>query len=104
MQDYLSLSNHIYSTSVFVFSDKCWDSLTEEQQNIVYECAEEAKQVTRDLTESMDEEYLDICVENGMEVNEIDVEAFREASQPVWDYYEETYGSELVDLVRAAQN
>ena len=45
-----------------------------------------------------------ICVENGMEVNEIDVEAFREASQPVWDYYEETYGSELVDLVRAAQN
>ena len=104
VQDYLSLSNHIYSTSVFVFSDKCWDSLTEEQQNIVYECAEEAKQVTRDLTESMDEEYLDICVENGMEVNEIDVEAFREASQPVWDYYEETYGSELVDLVRAAQN
>ena len=103
MQKYLSLSNHIYSTSVFVFSDKCWDSLTEEQQNLVYECAEEAKQVTRDLTESMDEEYLQTCIDAGMEVNEIDVEAFREASQPVWDYYESEYGSELVDLVRSAQ-
>ena len=103
VQKYLSLSNHIYSTSVFVFSDKCWDSLTEEQQNLVYECAEEAKQVTRDLTESMDEEYLQTCIDAGMEVNEIDVEAFREASQPVWDYYESEYGSELVDLVRNAQ-
>lgn len=103
VQKYLSLSNHIYSTSVFVFSDKCWDSLTEEQQNLVYECAEEAKLVTRELTESMDEEYLQTCIDAGMEVNEIDVEAFREASQPVWDYYESEYGSELVDLVRAAQ-
>ena len=103
VQKYLSLSNHIYSTSVFVFSDKCWDSLTEEQQNLVYECAEEAKQVTRDLTESMDEEYLQTCIDAGMEVNEIDVEAFRKASQPVWDYYESEYGSELVDLVRSAQ-
>lgn len=32
----------------------------------------------------MDEEYLQTCIDAGMEVNEIDVEAFREASQPVW--------------------
>lgn len=103
VQKYLSLSNHIYSTSVFVFSDKCWNSLTPEQQEIVYNCAEEAKMVTRDLTEAMDAEYLQTCKDNGMEVNEIDTDAFREASQPVWDYYESKYGSELVDLVRAAQ-
>ncbi len=103
VQKYLSLSNHIYSTSAFVFSDKCWDSLTAEQQEIVFACAEEAKLVTRDLTESMDAEYLQTCKDAGMEVNEIDVEAFRAASAPVWDYYESEYGSELVDLVRAAQ-
>ena len=55
------------------------------------------------MTETMDAEYLQTCIDAGMEVNEIDVEAFRAASQPVWDYYEAEYGSELVDLVRAAQ-
>ena len=51
----------------------------------------------------MDSEYLETCKDKGLEVNEIDTDAFREASQPVWDYYESEYGSELVDLVRAAQ-
>ena len=98
VQDYLSLSGHIYSTSVFVFSDKCWDSLTDEQKQIVEECSEEAKQYTRELTESQDEDYLQVCIDNGMEVNEVDKDAFIEASQPVWDTFQEEYGTEMVDL------
>ncbi len=103
VQKYLSLSNHIYSTSVFVFSDKCWNSLTPEQQQIVFECAEEAKQVTRDMTQNLDADYLKVCTDNGMEVNDIDVEAFRNASVPVWDYYVSEFGNEIVDRVKAAQ-
>ena len=103
VQKYLSLSSHIYSTSVFVFSEKCWNSLTPEQQAIVTECAEEAKLVTRKMTEELDADYLKVCTDNGMEVNEIDVDAFRAASQPVWDYYESEFGSEIVDRVKAAQ-
>ena len=36
--------------------------------------------------------------EEGMEVNEVDKEAFLEAVKPVWDLYIEENGPELLDL------
>ena len=98
MQKYLSLSGHIYNTSVFFFSDNFWNSLTDEQKQIITECSDEAKEFTRRLNQDSEAENLHICKDAGMEVNEVDKEAFIAAVQPVWEMFESKYGSELVDL------
>lgn len=100
VQKYLSLSGHIYNTSVFFFSDKFWNSLTEEQQNLIIECSNEAKQFTRDLNQSSEAENLQICKDAGMEVNEVDKDAFKAAVAPVWDAFCAENGNELVDLAQ----
>ena len=98
VQKYLSLSGHIYNTSVFFFSDNFWNSLTDEQKQIITECSDEAKEFTRRLNQDSEAENLHICKDAGMEVNEVDKEAFIAAVQPVWEMFESKYGSELVDL------
>lgn len=98
VQKYLSLSGHIYNTSVFFFSDNFWNSLTDEQKQIITECSDEAKEFTRRLNQDSEAENLQICKDAGMEVNEVDKEAFIAVVQPVWETFESKYGSELIDL------
>lgn len=104
VQKYLSLSGHIYNTSVFVFSDKFWNSLTAEQQRMITEASDEAKLYARKLNIEKEEEYKEICEENGMEINEVDKDAFIEAVQPVWNTFKEKHGSELLDLAAKYNN
>ena len=102
VQKYLSLSGHIYNTSVFFFSDKFWDSITPEQQALIIECSNEAKQVARNINTSNEEAYLKTCKDAGMEVNEVDKEAFVEAVQPVWDGFFEKF-PEMVEVIDNAR-
>ncbi len=98
VQKYLSLSGHIYNTSVFFFSDNFWNSLTDEQKAIITECSDEAKAYTRKINQESEADNLEICKNAGMEVNEVDKQAFIDAVQPVWEKFESTYGRELIDL------
>jgi tripartite ATP-independent transporter DctP family solute receptor len=100
VQKYLSLSGHIYNTSVFFFSDNFWNSLTDEQKAIIEECSREARDYTRKINQESEAENLEICKNAGMEVNEVDKAAFIEAVQPVWEKFEATYGTELVELAQ----
>ena len=38
------------------------------------------------------------CKDNGMEVNEIDAEAFKSAMDSVWTLYTDKYGTDAVNL------
>jgi len=98
VQKYLSLSGHIYNTSVFHFSDKFWDSLTDEQKQWVTEASDEAKAIARQINIENEEAYKQTCVDAGMEMNEVNKESFISAVQPVWDTFAEKYGSELIDI------
>lgn len=104
VQKYLSLSGHIYNTSVFIFSDTFWNSLTGEQQKIIVDASDEAKIYTRELNSTAEEEYLKTCKESGMEVNEVDKDAFVDAVQPVWNNFSAKYGSDLIKLAQKYNN
>lgn len=98
VQKYLSLSGHIYNTSVFIFSDNFWNSLTDEQKGWIEAASAEAKDYARNVNVSTEEEYRKVCTDGGMEINEVDHDAFVEAVQPVWDSFREKYGNELLEL------
>lgn len=55
------------------------------------------------MNESLDAKYLQTCKDNGMEVNENDVDSLREAAQTLLEYYGSKYDSDRIGLVKVAQ-
>lgn len=110
VQDHLSNSNHIYSPFVFLMSKKFYDSLTEEQQQIVSEAAVEAGIYERELNREANKKYLADLQAAGMTYTEIAPEEhakMKELVQPVIDKYADEIGKDIVqevyDAIEAAQ-
>jgi tripartite ATP-independent transporter DctP family solute receptor len=98
VQDYLSMSNHVYSPVTLVMNGAKYDSLTDAQKEAVGAAAREAAQYTRQLGAEGDATLLEALSQN-MEVNEIDLAAFKEAARPIWDQVGEMAGSEFAQGV-----
>lgn len=98
VQKYLSLSGHFYSTALFIVNPDFWASLPEEYQTIIQSAAEEGRDYDRQLSTEATDTMIQTCKDNGMEVNEIDAEAFKTQMSSVWDLYTDKYGVEAVNL------
>ena len=85
VQDYISISNHIYSPVHLLFNKALFDSMPADLQDVLVEAGREVAQYTRDLGAQNDDELIAVFEEAGVEVNEVDVAAFQAASEPVWD-------------------
>lgn len=104
VQDYLSLTGHFYNTVMVVADTETWDSISEEDQQVIIEEFETASEEVQTANDEMEAEYLAELEENGMEINDdVDTEAFREAMLPVYDEWEEdVFGEELMNIYREA--
>lgn len=98
VQKYLSLSGHFYSTALFIVNPEFWNSLPAEYQEIIQTASEECRDYDRQLSSESEETMIQTCKDNGMEVNEIDAEAFKTQMSSVWALYTEKYGTEVVNL------
>ncbi|MBG9588285.1 TRAP transporter substrate-binding protein [Cytobacillus firmus] len=99
-QKYMSLTGHLYSPAVIMFSKSVWDTLPAEYQEILSEEAKKSGDQIRNLITKSDEESLKVLKEQGMEiVEEVDVAPFREAIQPVYEKYESQFGKEKLDAI-----
>nr|WP_234397024.1 TRAP transporter substrate-binding protein [Bacillus massiliglaciei] len=104
VQTNLSLTNHVYTPFVFLVSKKFWDGLSEEEQKILRESAEEARDYQREVNRKDNESALKKLEDAGMEVNEVseaEREKMKEIVQPVTDKYAEKFGKDLVDEMMA---
>mgnify|MGYP000865087400 CR=1 FL=1 len=97
VQEYLTLSGHIYSSAPFVFNSKIWEGYPDNIKNAIQKAADEARDYERQLISENDEKLVDELTKGGMKVNEVNKEAFIDAVQPVWDNYVQDFGSELVE-------
>lgn len=103
-QKYATLTGHFYSPAVIVMSKIHWDQLTEEEQGWVREATAAAVAANRAYVDNDEKRGLAMLRENGMEViDTIDQAAFAEAVSGVYDTFADTYGSETLDQIRAAQ-
>lgn len=99
-QKYLSLSGHFYGPAQLLISEITWQKLSPEMQEAVQKAAEEARDYERQILKDRDEEYLQKLKDEGMEVNEVDIEAFTESVKPVWDKYRAEFG-DLLDQIQS---
>lgn len=100
VQEYLSLTGHLYTVTYVLMSDQVYQDLPEDLQLIVRQAGREAAEFSVEVGRAADEEIVDFLIEQGMEVNEADTEAFVAASEPIWDEWADELGSEDAETAR----
>jgi TRAP-type transport system periplasmic protein len=98
VQDYLSLSSHVYTPITLVMNGARWDELSDEHKAAVERAARTAVEYSREFGANADATLLDE-LSQAMQVNEIDVQAFQEAAKPIWDEIAPIAGEEFTQQV-----
>ncbi|PLT30626.1 TRAP transporter substrate-binding protein [Peribacillus deserti] len=104
VQKHLSLTKHVYTPFIMLVSKKFWDKLSEEEQGILREAAQEAGKYQREVSRKENEIAIKDLEKAGMKINEVsdeEREKMKKMIQPVNDKYAEKFGTELVDEMMA---
>ncbi|WP_110650714.1 TRAP transporter substrate-binding protein [Salinicola peritrichatus] len=101
VQQYLSLSGHVY-TPAYVTAGMSWNRLPEHVREVLKQTAEEMESYALEQGAKLDEETLQKMRDAGLEINEVDRQAFIDASKPVYDKFIKDVdgGQEMLDKVR----
>ncbi|MDL2260117.1 TRAP transporter substrate-binding protein [Deltaproteobacteria bacterium OttesenSCG-928-K17] len=102
VQKYCSMTNHFYSPAPLLISKKVWDKLSDEQKQIFKDAAVEARAYQREELAKQDAAYLSDLKDMGMEINEVDKEAWLKAMAPVYKQFEKEIGADLIKQVQDA--
>ncbi len=103
---YLILDGHVLNFTTWVMSNDVWEQLTPEQQELLVSTGEEAGIYNNELVDEMNDEYLKMMKDEGVEVvepTEEVMEGFKAAAQSFYEMGDKFGWSEgLYDTVRAA--
>lgn len=105
VQDYLTLTGHVYAATALLVNNDFYSSLPEDLQEIMTEASEEFRTDQRKLAQQQDGEFMDKLKEEGMQINDLTDDQrneFREAAQSVYTKYESQIGKDLIDQALAA--
>jgi tripartite ATP-independent transporter DctP family solute receptor len=90
VQKYLSLSGHVY-TPAYLITGKTWGSLPPDVRKILEDTAKETQAYVYETAANDENELLAKLKASGMQVNDVDKNAFIAASKPIY----EEFGNEV---------
>ena len=104
VQDYLSVTGHVYTPAYVLMAKQRFDGLPEEARTALTEAARETQGFVYETAAQMETDLLGEIEAAGVEVNEADKAAFVEASEPIYAEFGEEVegGADLVSRVREA--
>jgi TRAP-type transport system periplasmic protein len=99
VQDYLSLTGHVYTPAYVTAGKQKFESLPPEVQQVLEETAKETQDFVYETAATLENDLLEQLKEGGIQVNEADKDAFIAASQPIYDEFSSQVevGKELID-------
>lgn len=103
VQDYLTVSEHIYTAYVLLMSKKTWDSLDDTQRAQVRKAAEQARAEQRQLARQANSEKLAELKASGMQVNTLTDEQRQRFVDQAKVVTEQVRGSFDADFLKAWQ-
>lgn len=104
IRKYIDNVNLFYSPLPVCISTSVYESLSEEDQAILKEAAQEAAKETRENNDATAEKMESDLTSQGMTIvssEDVDTEAFQSAVQPCYDEMESYIGSEWVDQIKS---
>jgi len=102
VQDYTTLTGHVYSPFVLLMSKVFWDELPEDLKEIVQEAAYVAQEEQRRISREYADEMVEGLREQGMTVTELTLEelqAFQQVTSSTIDKFKGDIGADYVDRV-----
>jgi tripartite ATP-independent transporter DctP family solute receptor len=99
VQKYLSLSGHIWGSALLCVNTSLWKRLSAEDQATVLKLAAKWRDEERRLTVAQENDFLAKLKQKGMQVNEVDKPAFKNAVKSIWAEYEPVFGKDMMILV-----
>ena len=99
VQKYLSLTSHVYTPAYLTVGTKKWNELPPDVRRVLEETAKETQAFIYQAAAKDDQELLGKLKQAGMQVNDVDQEAFVVASKPIYEEFgKEVPGAkELID-------
>lgn len=99
VQKYLSLSGHVYAPVYLTTGSKKWATLPADVRKVIEEEAIKAQAFCYATADRLDKEWLDKMKAAGLQVNEVDKDAFIKASGPIYaEFGKEVAGAqEMID-------
>jgi tripartite ATP-independent transporter DctP family solute receptor len=102
VQKFLSVTNHMYSATVLTISEKIWSGLSPEQQKIIQEASNVARDYERKLSADDEAGYLKKLEEAGIKISKPDPAPFIEATKDVHKEFDKEYGEAFYQKVLEA--
>lgn len=104
VQKYLMETNHLPTNHGLWMNLNTYNSLTPDQQEAIKKAAYDASVYMDSYITEKVEEYKQTCIDKGVEVidaeNGLDLDAYKEAAESVYDYFAEDWG-DMPDMIRA---
>ena len=103
VQDYLSVSNHVYLPTFLLFSQKTLDSMSDDVRETLTQIAADMGDWSREWGADNTMETL-ASLGGEMQVNEVDFAAFQQASQPLYtsEKFTEEIGADMIEATLAS--
>ncbi|EHJ93235.1 TRAP transporter substrate-binding protein [Vreelandella boliviensis] len=99
VQDYGTETRHVYTPFIMMLSERTWERMAPEYQELVQEAARQSAEYEIQLSAEYDDWSRDQLAERGMEITRLDDEqlgAFQEAVQPVYEEWAPRIGEDLI--------
>jgi tripartite ATP-independent transporter DctP family solute receptor len=87
VQKYLSLSGHVYTPSYLIVGSRKWATLPADVRKVLEDTAKETQAFVYETAAREENELLGKLKQAGMQVNEVDKDAFFAASKPIYDEF-----------------
>jgi len=100
---FYSLTNHFRPPGVLAISLKAWNRLSKADQALLQDEAKALQGYEVELTQKVEKDSIEQLKAKGMQVNEVDFEAFQKAVKPVQEKFSARFGPELVKQVLETQ-
>ncbi|TDL30899.1 TRAP transporter substrate-binding protein [Jeotgalibacillus sp. S-D1] len=91
---YTTETGHDYTTRLLLVNGNKFDQMTDEQKEILLNAAEASTQTEREALYAQEDEYKEIALEDGAEINEIDRQPFIDIAQPLHEKAAKDMGAE----------
>ena len=99
--EHMALTHHMTLLNVHMMSENVFESIPDEYKDIVEEELENCCANYSELIKASEEANIQAMADNGVEVNEVDIDAFKTVTEPVYDKFPD-WSPNLKETVRSA--
>ncbi|MYZ43433.1 TRAP transporter substrate-binding protein [Schauerella aestuarii] len=100
IQKYLSLTGHVYGPALVLMSPSVYDGLSDKEKAAFQQAGKDSARAMRDYVDAIEINGVEQLKKEGMQVTEVDRDAFAKAVEPAYPEYYKKFDKALIQSIR----